>query len=71
MCYSIAVYALSLIHIFLVGELLPYETQYVLNQPLAPVQVVLGKEFCLLATSEKEIIFRVCIPCLLYTSQAG
>ena len=36
------------------------ETQYVSYQPLAPVQVVLGKEFCLLATSEEEIIFRVC-----------
>ena len=38
--------------VLLVGELLPYETQYVSYQPLAPVQVVLGKEFCLFATSE-------------------
>ena len=40
-------------------------------QPLAPVQVVLGKEFCLLATSEEEIIFRVCIPVLPFNLYQG
>ena len=57
--------------VLLVGELLPYETQYVSYQPLAPVQVVLGKEFCLFATSEEEIIFRVCIPILPFNLYQG
>ena len=41
------------------------------DQPLAPVQVVLGKEFCLFATSEEEIIFRVCIPILPFNLYQG
>ncbi|WP_418247957.1 hypothetical protein [Dialister invisus] len=57
--------------VFLVGELLPYETQYVSYQPFAPIQVVLGKEFCLFATSEEEIIFRVCIPVLPFNLCQG